>query len=92
MLLRACKCLWWTDAELDTEMDFDIGYTLQLVVIHINFVSVASVIAVVRMAILVFVVCLTLSEDGANKERSANVVDSCGLVCKNVVIGRFCWL
>ena len=62
-----------TDAELDTKMDFDIGYTLQLVVIHINFVSVASVIAVVRMAILVFVVCLTLSEDGANKERSANV-------------------
>ena len=81
-----------TDAELDTKMDFDIGYTLQLVVIHINFVSVASVIAVVRMAILVFVVCLTLSEDGANKERSANVVDSRGLVCKNVVIGRFCWL
>ena len=73
-------------------MDFDIGYTLQLVVIHINFVTVASVIAVVRMAILVFVVCLTLREDGANKERSANVVDSCGLVCKNVVIGRFCWL
>ena len=73
-------------------MDFDIGYTLQLVVIHINFVTVASVIAVVRMAILVFVVCLTLSEDGANKERSANVVDSRGLVCKNVVIGRFCWL
>ncbi len=73
-------------------MDFDIGYTLQLVVIHINFVTVASVIAVVRMAILFFAVCLTLTEDGANKERSANVVDSRGLVCKNVVIRQFCWL
>ena len=80
------------DAELDTEMDFDIGYTLQLVVIPIHFVTMTSVIAVVRMAILVFVVCLTLTEDGANKERSAHVVDSRGLVCKNVVIRQFCWL